>query len=597
MKFRSLMTAICVLAAAQIVSAAPYAYIANSGTKNVSVIDTATNAITATVTLPDDNVDTTKHPSAYGITVGASGQYVYVGLKGTNEVNIINVSTNTVVKRISLGADVPGGLAVNAAETRLYVTSNMSNTLIVIDISGSGAREVGRVAVDDSPLSNPEGVVLNSTGTKAYVANSTKDSIAEITLDEVNNSYVRSSIINAGTDSYPMGLAISSDDSKLYFASMYGNTGVVALTASPKTVTTLPTNTGNLSVAVNPVGGNVYAPSSVMDTLYAFNSAGTPLGSYTNATTGPWGSSVTPDGAKLFVAMNLDNTVKVYTTADMAVASIAIPAVAGVQAKPTSLGNFIGPIWDHTVKSSYGTGCTITPGAALPAGLNVPVNSKGWVFSISGSGCKVTVNDGVHGAVDVGYPTTYEISNVIDNTQTISASQLAGTYYTLTINPPVITSVGGYLVSTPAGLNQATTSAQFLGGTSPSVNAANGFKAINWTGACAGTADGAACTIPFVNLSADKTFSATVVPNTGGPIFDVTQSTYYQTWAACTSGAANYDFIKVSTDYTTLTTDGTAGYQYKMSSQWLKADYSQRGYAPLALTITNIAVVADDLIL
>ncbi len=599
MKFRSLMTAICVLAAAQIVSAAqtaPYAYIANSrldsGPRKVSVIDTATNAVTATVSLPDDNADPTKHPNAYCITVGPSGQYVYVGLKDTNEINIIDTATNTVVmnKRISLGTDIPGGLAVNAAETRLYVTSNMSNTLIVIDISGPGAREVGRVTVDDSSLSNPEGVVLNSTGTKAYVANSTKDSIAEITLDEVNNSYVRSSIISSGTDSYPMGLTISSDDSKLYFASMYGNTEVVALTASPKTVTTLPTNTGNLSVAVNPVSGNVYAPSSVMDTLYAFNSAGTLLGSYNTATTGPWGSSVTPNGAKLFVAMNLDNTVKVYTTANLATppASIDLTPTAGAGGKPTSLGNFIGPAWPYayTIAASATPPCTITPSGT------VPVTTHGWNFGISGSGCNVTVN-----GAPVGAATSYKMSNVVDNSQTISVSQSAGTYYRLTVDS-LITVVNGFLVSTPSGIGQNSPSAQFLAGSSPSVNAGPGFKAINWTGACAGTADGQPCSVPFVNLSADKNFGATVVLNTGGPIFDVTSSSYYSTWAACTAGAANYDVIKLSTDITAVTTDGPA-YQYTMSNQWNKNDYSQKVVppVPMTLTITSVAVIASDLTL
>ncbi len=708
MKFRSLMTAICVLAAAHIVSAAPFAYIANTGTRNVSIIDTATNGITATVALPDDNADTSLHPNAYGITVGASGQYVYVGLKDTNEVAVLDAGTNAVVKRITLGADIPGGLAVNAAETRLYVTSTMSNTLIVIDIS-SGAREVGRVSLHGDSLSNPEGVVLNAAGTKAYVANSTKDSIAVVATDETNNVYTRSSIIAAGAGSYPMGLALSSDGTKLYFASMNGNAGVVDIftnyvisrsaildatkevppnsstatgtatfmfnpakttitvalnttgltnvtaakilsgtatqnggvmftlspttftspltrsltsadldstyTASGKTFTDavnaiqsgdvyvnvytvtnvggeirgqigphMTTDFGNLSIAINPVSSEVYAPSFAMDQLFAFNGLGFPLSSspYANAT-GPRGVSVNPLGTKLFVAMNMDDTVKVFDTASLttAPASVALP----VGAKPTNLGNFIGPATQFTIAASAGAGCTITPTGT------VPVTAKGWTFGISGDGCKVLVN-----GADVGYPSTYKISPVTDNSQTISANQLAGTYYNLIISPAVTTSVNGYLVSNPAGLNQSTTTAQFLSGTSPTVNAASGFKAINWTGVCAGTPDGSACSTPFTNLGANKTFSATVIINNGGPFFNVTKSEYYQTIATATTATAG-DFIKISTAITDLTTTGFT-VQAKMSSQWNKDDYSQKGtYTPLKVTITDGSVIADDLVL
>jgi len=588
MKFRSLLTAICVLAAAQTVSAAPFAYIANSGTKNVSVIDTADNTVKATVALPDDNADTTKHPSAYCITVGASGQYVYVGLKGTNEVNIIDTSTNTVImnRRIPLGTDIPGGLAVNAAETRLYVTSNMSNNLLVIDISGPVARELKRVYLGTSvpvqSMTNPEGVVINPAGTKAYVANSTKDTIAEVALDEVNNIYTQSSLISAGAGSYPIGLAISSDGTKLYFSSMNGNAGIID--TSTKVVTTLPTNTFNVSVAVNPVSGNVYAPSGATDTIYAFSSTGTPLGSYATAAA-PWGSSVTPNpGSKLFVAMNIDNTVKVYNTANLAdaPASIDLTLTAGGNPKPTSLGNFIGPVWDHTIAASATAPCTITPSGT------VPVNSHGWKFTISGTGCNVTVNGASVGAV-----TSYEFNNVVDNTQTISVSQTITNAHTLTAS--WISSVGGYLKSTPAGIDQNSPIAQFADGTTVSINAPAGFKAISWTGDCAGTADGQPCV--FNNLTADKTLGATViVAPAGGPIFD--GSNYYQTWAACTSGAANYAVIKLSTDIAALTTDGPSTYTYTVSNQWNKADYSQKGaYTPMTLTITGVAVIASDLTL
>jgi hypothetical protein len=47
------LAAAVVLAVAAIASAQPFAYIVNSGTRNFSVVDTATDKITAVIPLPD----------------------------------------------------------------------------------------------------------------------------------------------------------------------------------------------------------------------------------------------------------------------------------------------------------------------------------------------------------------------------------------------------------------------------------------------------------------------------------------------------------------------------------------------------------------
>ena len=600
MKFRSLMTAICVLAAAQTVSAAPYAYIANSGNKTVSVIDTAitpnpladppgSNAIVATVTLPDDNGATLPNPYAYSVTVGASGQYVYVGLQDTNEVVVIDAATNTIAKRISLLTDKPGGLAVNAAETRLYVAVNNSNTLRVIDISGTGASEVGRVAVSDSAQSAPEGVVLNSSGTKAYVANSAEglNSVAEITLDEATNTYTRSSLINTGVGSKPFGLAISSDGTKLYFASMNGNAGIV--NTSTYAVTPMATDLGNLSVAVNPVSGNVYAPSNAMDQLFAFNSAGSYLGSYASAS-GPWGISVTPNpSSKLFVAMNLSNNVKVYDTANLAAAPATVTLPAG--AKPTSLGKFIGPALPYTIAASATAPCTISPNGTVYASQG---GSRTFEYPLAD--CKAKVN-GVLVTPDYTSATSnfYAITNVIDNSKTIAILPM----YTLTAS--WTGAPGGYLVSIPAGITNGTPIFKFLKDSRVEIKAPPGFTAQNWTGDCAFANPGTSCI--FDPLDGPKTFGAELVAALSGPFYNVTKGEYYQTWDECTASANNYDFIKLSTAVPTLTTAATgpaSAYQYKLSSQWDQnsTNHSIKGtYASLSLIITNIAIVADDLVL
>lgn len=574
MKFRSLMTAACLLAAATSVYAQPFAYVANSGTKNVSVIDTATNTVTATMTLTD-GYPTTPHPYAYSVAVSASGQKVFVGLQDANEVQVIDAATNGVLKRISLGTDTPGGLAVNAAETRLYVTSNKSNTLIVIDISAGGASEVARVAVDDATISNPEGVVINPAGTKAYVANSTTSNIAEITLDEANNVYTRTSL-TAVNGAQPYGLAISSDGAKLYYSSLGGAAGVMNTTT--KALTNLSVGAGTISLA--PTRGAtspmIYAPSNSLDKIYVIDGTTDTVSGTTYAVaSAPIGAAVNRANTKLFLAMNLSDQVAVFNTGTNTFATpIALPAGA----KPISMGDFMGPELPYTITATSLDSCTIAPAGS------VPVNSLGRSFTSTGSPCEILV-----GGVTQGQISSYTFSNV-NADKTIASSPL------YTVGCTVTSSNGlGYLLSTPAGINQSNSSALFSKGANVTLAPATNYIPSSWTGDCAGTADGLSCV--HNNLSANKstcsvylTYSA---PATG-PFYNVTKATFYQTWADCVAAPpAADDYIKVTTSVTSLTTTGTPGLRVKMSSQWLETPaMDTKGYAPLTLTIKDVAVIA-----
>jgi len=554
MKFRSLMTAICVLATANIVAAAPFAYVANSGTKNVTVIDTATNLKVGTeIALPDDNGPVSlPNPYAYGVAVGASGQYVYVGLQDTNEVAVIDAATKTVVKRISLGSDSPGGLAVNTAETRLYVASNKSNTLIVIDITGSGASEVGRVTVDNAAVSNPEGVVLSADGLKAYVANSTKGSVAEIAINEATNIYTRTNLIALGTNAQPMGLAINTAGTKLYAASLNGKASLIDTATRVVTELTLVSGedvaTGNVSVAINHFANKIYAPSNSHDKFYVIDGAAdTVSGTTYSAIAAPKGSAVTPDGSKLFLTMNASTsgeTVQVFNTSNLSAAPAVINLPVG--ALPNSMGNFIGPAFTYTINSTNGANCSIAP-----LGVNIPANKYGRSFSITptSGACEVKVD-----GVSVGYPSVYTVADtsLTPANHTIDASQGTGTFYPL--SGDWISSVGGCLQSNPAGISCLSKSASYRDTTQVILSATPGYavQAGSWTGDCAGS--GATCTL---TMNAAKTFGAVVIAvGPGGKLKNETKGTYHDTCADANAAASTNDVYKVSTEIPYMQTTG-----------------------------------------
>jgi YVTN family beta-propeller protein len=77
------------------VQAQPFAYVANFHSKNVSVIDTSNNTVTA-------NVSVNRDPKEVAVT--PDGKFVYLTNSGSKNVSVIDTSNNTVTANVSVGS-------------------------------------------------------------------------------------------------------------------------------------------------------------------------------------------------------------------------------------------------------------------------------------------------------------------------------------------------------------------------------------------------------------------------------------------------------------------------------------------------------------
>ena len=102
------------------------AYVTNSQDNTVSVIDTATNTVVATVPVG-------VNPSGIAITPDGTRAYTANGFTGaSNTVSVMETATNTVVATVTVGVG-PSWVAITPDGTRAYVTNSGSNTVSVID--------------------------------------------------------------------------------------------------------------------------------------------------------------------------------------------------------------------------------------------------------------------------------------------------------------------------------------------------------------------------------------------------------------------------------------------------------------------------------
>jgi YVTN family beta-propeller protein len=295
--------------------AAPFAYITNQGSNNVSVIDIATNNVTANVTVGS---------SPFGVAVNPDGTKVYIANRLSGTVSVIDAATNNVTANVPVGS-APIGVAVNPDGTKVYVTSLGNSTVSVIDTATNNV--TASVPVGSAPF----GVAVNPDGTKVYVANIGSDTVSII--DTTTNNVT----INVPVGSTPFGVAVTPDGKKAYIANLGSNTVSVIDAATNNVTANVPVGFAPIGVAANPAGTKVYVTNLGSSTVSVIDTA-------TNAVTasvhviGPFGVSVTQDGTKVYVANLNSNTVSVIDTA-----TNNVTATVPVGKQPVAFGQFIVP--------------------------------------------------------------------------------------------------------------------------------------------------------------------------------------------------------------------------------------------------------------
>ncbi len=132
-----------------------YAYVTNSGSGTVSVIDLQTNT-----KLPQD---ITVGSNPQGIAITPDGSKVYVANYGSGTVSVINTADKSITTVTGLGAN-PYDIAINAAGTQATITNPDDNKVTILVLTGNNKP----AAVINVNAPDFNGVVTGSvTGTDA----------------------------------------------------------------------------------------------------------------------------------------------------------------------------------------------------------------------------------------------------------------------------------------------------------------------------------------------------------------------------------------------------------------------------------------------
>jgi len=386
--------------------AAALAYVANSGSNDVSVVSTGTKTVVATIPVG-------RNP--FGAAVSPDGRTVYITNKDDASVSVIDVYSNTVTTTISVGVG-PQGIAASPDGKYLYVACGAANSVSVIEMATKSI--IKNITVGQ----NPYGVVFNPSGGLAYITNYNGRSVSVI------NTISYAVVSTIGTGDNPAGIVTSPDGSIVYVAAAGANKLTVINAATNTLTKEIPVSYNPLAIAISAAGDELYliGPSGFINIVNPVTNR--VIGT---ACPGAQGIAFTPDHSAFYYTDKANNRLS-YTAANLASGGIISPLGNG----PTSFGNFIAPgppcnlpVVTFTIQVDPSPNIQVS---AITGSISACVGTA----SLSPNIGQFVVSGSVLNAdIDIVAPTDFEISLNANNgyTHNISIPAVAGRVSNTTI--------------------------------------------------------------------------------------------------------------------------------------------------------------------
>jgi len=277
---------------------------------------------------------------ACGVARAQQGLLLYVPNGVGDSVSVFQTTAGGLapVTTITPFGNSPEQAAVRADQAFAYVTSNLTNEVMVVDTATHTiVQAIGGVT-------GPRGIAVSPNGQKVYAASNTGgvNTVSAYAADPVTGQLTFQAAIATGANTQPRRLAFSPDGARLYVANQgnLGANGSIAVvdTATNAIVATVATGGQLTDVAVNPAGTRVYATSTTNQVFVVDTSTNAVVA--TPATGGDArGVAVSPDGTRFYVANQNTNTINQFDAAT----NTSLGTVAGTGTGITPFGIEMSP--------------------------------------------------------------------------------------------------------------------------------------------------------------------------------------------------------------------------------------------------------------
>jgi YVTN family beta-propeller protein len=348
-------------------------YVANNSDNTVSVYDTATGTVTATIIAGNN---------ANGIAITPNSAKAYVSYEDDGTVVALSTATNAVLATIQTGG-TPNAAVASPDGSTVYIANNGNNQIEVIDTATDTLRTT--VTAGNGPV----GLAITPDGSTLYVANRGETAIQVIST----STLLTTTRITVGQ--IPIAVAVTPDGSTAYavngnfYAAGGGSVSVIDVATNAVTAT-IPVGNDPIDVAFTPDGKTAYVVNAMDSTASVIDIA-------THTVTATIGNlpaadavAVTPDGKTAYVASSIPQGI--VSAIDVASGQVistfnvgAFPTVVAITSAPAPLVASILPggrsVQTGTTATVFATmlnsgataltGCSIALPASAPSGLSL----------------------------------------------------------------------------------------------------------------------------------------------------------------------------------------------------------------------------------
>ncbi len=216
-------------------------YVVNRGSSTVSIIDGATDAVTATVNLPAGG-----NPS--DVAVDVSTQKVYIAERANGTVQVINAASHQLATPIAVGG-IPASVAVDPTTHTLFVANNdpQINGIQVVNESTGAVTNTIQLAI-------PTSLAVDSTTHALYVL-SESGLNGLLSKVDVGTGSVTGSVSLLGQ---PGALALDGNAHTLYATSINGNSVAVVAEAALTALTNVAVGSKPYTLALDSASHTAY---------------------------------------------------------------------------------------------------------------------------------------------------------------------------------------------------------------------------------------------------------------------------------------------------------------------------------------------------
>jgi YVTN family beta-propeller protein len=212
--------------------------------------------------------------------VSRDGKQLYISNEDISAMSIVDIASGKVVKTIKMGAQ-PEGVEVSPDGKRVFITSEEDGTIAVLDPAA------GRIIATFKVGHRPRNVAFMPNGARAYINAENDGGI--VLVDARRYKMLKAISLGKPGVIKPMDVLLSPDASRLYVSTGRGQQVFTLDTATNTVLGSVTVGKRPWGIALSPDGKTLYSANGPSNDVTAVNLQTNTVAGKVKAGAGPWG--------------------------------------------------------------------------------------------------------------------------------------------------------------------------------------------------------------------------------------------------------------------------------------------------------------------